>query len=668
VNADRSKFVVAAVVASGAAWFGASATPAVPAPADSPTSAVAAGVPARVLLVTWDTTRADHVGCYGGKARTPTFDALAASGVSYGAARAVAPITLTSHTSLLTGVLPCVHRVRDNELFTVTSDARLLSEAFKDAGFRTGAFVGAFVLDPRFGLNQGFDVYDAPDAATVGSDFDVVERSADAVADRALAFVDTLAATDRFFVWLHFYDPHHPHVAPSAPSLPAADAAAWKSLAPYDAEISFCDLQLKRVLDHLKERGLDQGLVTCVTADHGESFDEHHEPTHGILVHDATMRVPLVVSPAPTKETAGTRVSAPVSLVDVAATLLERAGVGRAALPDDHSPLLPSRDAEADGERAVWLESFTPYWSHRWSPLRAIVWKGAKYVEAPKPELYDLAADAAETKNLAAEKPELAAKMRQRLLALEKEQAPLPWSGRRKVDDDERARFAKLGYLSAPDDDGALDAAKLPDPKDRLGDLALKDQVREIVRAFSAVPSRDRARAAPRLDEARRLVAQLKQNNAADPFVDSLTASIELAAGDFSAAVGPLERDVAADPRSFVKHHNLGMTYANLDELELARREMEKAVSLAPSARPSIYWLLLFHRKRQHWAEAMWYADLLVHCPAKNEQERMDAVRFRMSMQQKLGGAGGHSRPPTPVTDHDLLPERWLAKDAKPAR
>src|SRR5207247_1645475 len=141
---------------------------------------------------------------------------------------AVAPITLTSHTSLLTGVLPCVHHVRDNELFTVAPQARLLSEAFHDAGFKTGAFVGAFVLDPRFGLNQGFDVYDAPEIGTVGDEFDVVERPADAVADRALAYLDTLGANDRFFVWLHFYDPHHPHVAPKEASV--------AGLAPYDAE------------------------------------------------------------------------------------------------------------------------------------------------------------------------------------------------------------------------------------------------------------------------------------------------------------------------------------------------------------------------------------------------------------------------------------------------
>ncbi|HZO10231.1 MAG TPA: sulfatase, partial [Myxococcota bacterium] len=246
----------------------------------SPSAGAGDGSPRRVLFVTWDTTRADHVGAYGGAARTPRFDELAKRGVLYEHAEACAPITLPSHASMLTGVLPREHGARDNAIFQLAGAARLLPEALKEQGFKTGAFVAAYVLDPKFGLAQGFDVYDAPDASAASQSWSVVERPAGAVADAAIRWIDALRPDDRFFLWVHFYDPHEP--------LAPADEHARAGVSPYDLEIERCDRELGRLLDHLRGRGLDRGLITAVTADHGESLGEHGERTHGVFLYEST--------------------------------------------------------------------------------------------------------------------------------------------------------------------------------------------------------------------------------------------------------------------------------------------------------------------------------------------------------------------------------------------
>ncbi len=246
-------------------------------------------LPERIVLVTVDTLRADHVGAYGAaQARTPTFDAVAAQGVRFETAISPVPLTLPTHASILTGRTPPAHGVRHNSVFKLADGIPTLAERMRDAGFATAAFVAAFVLDRQFGLGRGFETYDDQMAGhpSGGSSISYAERPADAVIDAALGWL--AGAPDRFFLWVHLYDPH----AEYAP--PLGFAAAFPR-SPYDGEIAFADAQLGRLVAEIDRRWDPARTLLVFTSDHGESLGEHGEPTHGYTLYDATQRVPLLM-------------------------------------------------------------------------------------------------------------------------------------------------------------------------------------------------------------------------------------------------------------------------------------------------------------------------------------------------------------------------------------
>ncbi len=275
-----------------------------------------------LLLVTLDTTRADRLGCYGhAAAKTRYIDRLAAEGTRFETVIAPAPITLPSHSSILTGLYPFEHGVRNNGNFYLAPRFPTLATVLKARGYRTGAFVSSFILDRRYGLDRGFDVYDD---RMEGEYAQVVTLQAERRGDRtALAlgrFVDERAKEPQapFFAWLHLYDPHEPY----RPPRPFRDLFAQD---PYDGEIAFADAILASVLDRLRAASLLDRTLVVVTADHGESLGEHGETTHSMFVYEGAIRVPLVVW-RPGLVPAGRVVSEPVRLVDVAPTVLELLG------------------------------------------------------------------------------------------------------------------------------------------------------------------------------------------------------------------------------------------------------------------------------------------------------------------------------------------------------
>ncbi len=625
--------------------------------------------PARLLLVTLDTTRADRVGCYGcAAARTPTIDALAARGVLYEQAWSSAPVTLSAHATILTGVYPCAHGVRENGAFELAPSARLLSEALKESGFRTGAFVASFVLDPRFGLDQGFDVYDAPGSAERGGLFGQAERPASAVADAALRFVDSLGARDRFFLWVHFYDAHHPYQPPAE--------FAESGLDPYDGEIAACDAALRRVVDGLRQRGLDEGLVVAVVGDHGESLGEHGEKHHGTFVYEATMRVPLIVAPPPKGVVPGTRLSAPVSIADLAPTLLERLSIGRSSLPDATLPTLPNSDASGGEERALYLESFSPYYTHKQHPLRAVVWKGFKFVEAPQRELYSLADDPREARDLSAERAELCARLAARLAALGAEHRPLGWSGAIGQFSLEDARkLEQLGYAAAEaggDPLGEPEEEGLPDPKACIGDVEVRERVGTLMKEATELiggdpetaatrtpeskPQRRRA-AGRKLAEARELVMGLRARNPRDPFVDWSLGTIETGLGRFDEAAAVYERIVAGAPRNASGHFNLANAYLRTGHVDWARREMEKAAWLEPKMVVALRWLVQQSLQAHDEPAAAWWLGALLECPGLSDDDRTAVAVRRSELERQLDLAGAKPAAPAPLTDEQLAPE-----------
>jgi len=414
--------------------------------------------PERILLVSIDTLRADHIGCYGAeRVATRTLDTLAAAGVRFEAAVSPAPLTLPAHASLLTALDPPGHGVRHNGIFRLPDAIPTLAERMREAGYGTGAAVGSQVLDRRHGLDRGFDVYDDQLTDRIAGGSGWPERRADRVVDAALAMLDRLGP--RFFLWVHFYDPH------MAYDPPAGFASAFSSRR-YDGEIAFTDFQLGRLLGALRERWGETGLLVVVTSDHGESFGEHGDLTHSYLLYETTQHIPLLF--AGPGIPAGRTVAAPVGLVDVAPTLL---ALARAKpLPDTAGRDLSALFTGESGAPAnAYFETLAPQLDFGWSPLLGLRAGSLKYIRAPRPELYDLAADPGETRSLAAERPELVASMEAALEA-RLHASPARAATALAVAPAEREALAALGYLAPTGSSTGIALGQVggPDPKDHL--------------------------------------------------------------------------------------------------------------------------------------------------------------------------------------------------------
>jgi arylsulfatase A-like enzyme len=553
--------------------------------------------PPSILLVTLDTTRADRIGAYGRDgARTPTLDRLARQGILFERAIAPTPITLPSHASILTGVYPTAHGVRDNAVFVLAPEARLVSEVLAERGWRTAAFVGSLVLHPHFGLDQGFEVYHAPQPTREPMRDLYVERPANEVVDDARAWLSGLAAGERFFVWLHFFDPHMPYEPPPA----------WRkpSLHPYEGETAFCDAQLGRLLEALEEVGRARNLLVAVTADHGESLGEHGEETHGVFIYQATLHVPLILSGEPVARARGQRVGHAVSTVDLPATLLALAGIPIDELPDAHAPTLVARDGSLrrlDAERAIYTESLLPYHSFRWHALRGLVWRDHELIEGRRRELYALDEDSGGQRDRAGEAPELLERMRETLRNLSQRHGPLGWSESRGVTADEGDLLRALGYTVGSIGGDPFDPA-LPDPHDRIGDIRLISVAeRRIERAarlrpiaperFAAQDPKQLAIGLRALGRARETLLELRENNPEDPHVFVDLGTVESRLGNHSSAVPLLERAIQLYPSVAALRHHLAVSYHATGHAEAARREMRKARSLDPGESLYDSWL-----------------------------------------------------------------------------
>jgi arylsulfatase A-like enzyme len=412
-----------------------------------------------VLVITLDTTRADAIGTYGGRAVTPTLDHLADTGIVFEQASTVAPLTLPAHTSLFTALFPPRHHVHGNGQPLAASFVTL-AERMAAGGFHTGAFVSSFVLDRTWGLNQGFDVYRGSEVSSQIIDRQALRRPADRVVDDALSWLQRIGGR-RFFGWLHFYDAHAPAQAP-------AEFTAPNGQPPYLGAIGFIDLQLSRVITFLAERGLLDRTVIVVVGDHGESLGDHGEPTHGLFVYESVIRVPLIIR-APFETMRGRRVADPVRIVDVVPTVLDLVGE---TVPSDTdgqtlSPLMNGAVKELGLE--AYSESRYGFDRFGWSPLTALRRGSLKLIVAPRPELYDLASDPHESTNLYSQRAAAATAMSKRLHqigqpggAQQPAQVPV-------IDPAALGRLAALGYVSAPSSNSPVDAATpLVDPKDRI--------------------------------------------------------------------------------------------------------------------------------------------------------------------------------------------------------
>jgi len=412
-----------------------------------------------VILITIDTLRADHVGVYGGgRAHTPALDALATEGTRFDHCVAQVPLTLPSHTSLLSSTYPLYSQVRDNGSFKVPGALALISEVLQQRGLETAAFIGAFVLHSKWGLNQGFHTYsDRFDLGRYGKIQLENEKRADEVLRDARQWLEGRGKR-RFFAWIHLYDPHSPY-DPPAPFDRSTPAAAYRG------EVEYTDGELGKFFDFLKERGLYDRSLIVVAADHGEGLGDHDEDGHGMFLYETTVHVPLIFhAPKPfVRHTVGET----VELVDVAPTVLDLLGIP-APKPWQGRSLWPLLDGRPDDPAGrAYSETYYPRFHYGWSPEQAYSRGRLKYILAPRDELYDLVRDPGETGELAGDPRRR--DLRGQLMAFVSRHArgALSVASARQLSPEDQRRLAALGYLSGTVT--ADESRPLADPKDKIG-------------------------------------------------------------------------------------------------------------------------------------------------------------------------------------------------------
>jgi choline-sulfatase len=581
-----------------------------------------------LVLVSIDTLRADRVGAYGhSAARTPVIDALAADGALFTRAFAVAPITLPSHASMMTGLYPPGHAARHNGI-RVDAAVPTLAARLQSAGFATAAFVGAFPLDRRFGLNRGFATYgDRMPRGAPGRPAN--ERPARAVADEAIEWLHQHGSS-RFFLWIHFFEPHAPYGNPG-------DARPLGMR--YDDEVAEADRQLGRVLGAVRDR--TSSTLVAVTGDHGEAFGEHGEIAHSIFVYDTTLRVPLVLAgPAVPRR----RIDAPVSHVDLAPTLLRLLELP--AIDSDGIDLAPALAGRGLPPRDLYAESFAPLLDFGWSPLRAVRAGGWKYIEAPRPELYDVATDPAEERDRARDAADRLAALEDRLERYGSARVQGDAIARHATDADARARLRALGYASG----SPAVSSDRPDPKDRRdlaarlaqvtsGELrgpALEAALRAVLRLDPLNPQAH-LRLGYLLQESSRCteaVRHFQQAIAAPlPGADAHLglAACQAAARRFDAAAATLRAADAAEPDNPVVAANLGVVLSDAGDPATGIPHLQRALTLDPSFDQARFYLAVaFARAGQREPAAREAAELLRRlapdAPQRAEVERLAAA------------------------------------------
>lgn len=539
-----------------------------------------------VLLISIDTLRADRLGSYGhAAARTPVLDALAARGLRFAQATTVAPLTLPAHASLLTGTFPTFHGVRDNGQFYLGEEQVTLAEVLAARGYRTGGFVGAFVLDRRWGTAQGFDTFfDDFDLAKyeMAAGIDAAQRPANEVVDRALDWIRQDSPAP-FFAWVHLYDPHAPYAAPEpyASQFPADMHGA------YDAEVAFTDAQVGRLLDALREAGALDDTIVVVVADHGESLGEHQEQQHGFFIYDAATQVPLVVAGP---EVPARVVTEQVRIVDVMPTILDALAVERPAAVQGES-LLPT----GRGERLrllAFAESWYPRYHYGWSELTALRDGRYKFIAAPRRELYDLRNDPGERINLAESNPRLADGMARALADLAARTAGS--AGRQspqQVDPAVEERLRALGYVGGGISPRTLEDRPRGDPKDKIG---LYNQLK-----LAGTDS-----VAGRIDEAIARVTRVLREDPEVVEAHTMLGNLHGKAQRHEAAVAAYRQALALDDRNENAAFALALAYKNAGDAEAAEAGFARVLQMNPRATKATWQLADLWMRRGEFDEA----------------------------------------------------------------
>jgi len=489
--------------------------------------------PLNLVIFTFDTTRADALSCYGNtRVKTPEIDNLARSGIRFENTHTALPITLPSHTSIMTGRYPTRHGVRDNSFFVVPPEEETLAEILKAHGYRTAAAIGAFPVTSRFGISQGFDYFDE-DIAPVNEDalgrirrgksklfFD--SRRAGRVNEAAANWLDH-NHDKPFFLWLHYFDAHHPHNPPPPFNQLYADDA-------YFGEIAYADSCLGTFLRHLEKLGVRDQTIIVMTADHGEGRGDHNEETHSLLNYESTLHVPLIIAP-PGDSSIGRVVEGDTGTVDIMPTVLDFMGIPIPGDLDGRS-LRPLMNGKTNDPLPYYAETLSPRLTQDWGELRTLYEGGFKYIHGPRPELFELQNDPDETHNIIGRMPEKAREMKANLQRFLDTHAGKKGSAASEMDTETLARLEALGYVDSGGDrsdiqeilkDGGIS------PRDRVSDVELWSRAKEALNENRPL-------------EARNAVSSLLAANPENPVYREALATALLKLGEIDPALEEIRR------------------------------------------------------------------------------------------------------------------------------
>jgi arylsulfatase A-like enzyme/Tfp pilus assembly protein PilF len=557
-----------------------------------------------IVLFTIDTLRADHLECYGyGGVKTPQINKLASEGVLFEHNIVQTPLTLPSHSSIFTGTYPLYHGIRDNGGFYLDEKHVTLAESLKQMGYLTGGFVSAFVLDSKWGLDQGFDhYYDNFDLTKFKKvSLDSVQRRGDEVLAETYRWLDE-NQQEKFFAWIHLYDPHTPYDPPE----PYKTEYGGRNFGLYDGEIAYVDQLMGEFRQYMEEKGLWENTLIIFTSDHGESLGEHKENAHGFFIYDSAVRVPLIIR-FPQAKLSGQRIINQVRSVDLMPTILNLIG---GAVPENVQgesilPILVGSEKE-DG-RLAYSETYWPNYHYGWSELKSLRKGQNKFISAPKPELYDVWQDPGEMTNLVNARASLGNDMQRELDAFMAQHSVegIDEVKPQKVDQDSLEKLQALGYLGSFRAPSRKTGERLADPKDRIElynkikvaqFLSSEDKMEEAEQKIKSVLDQD-----PSVLEARYIlgtiyVKQKKFEEAIEEYMKALDVDPEYYEAIFGIAQAykHLGKDDEAivgfrrlkelDPRDTKPLLHLGDIYEGRDELDLAMSHMKLAIEIDPEA------------------------------------------------------------------------------------
>jgi len=535
--------------------------------------------PRSAVLITLDTTRLDALGVFGGpQGLTPNLDALAARSLRYEWARTVAPLTLPAHASMMTGLYPPRHTARGNGPSVLPAEAVTLAEEARAAGFQTAAFVACLALDRALGIDQGFDTWSQPAATLERRVGEIADRPGGEVVGEALGWLASRDPRRPFFLWVHLFDPHAPYEP--QPRFPGAPS-------PYHGEVAAMDAAVGRLLDAIEAQpGLAEEVFVAVVADHGEGLGDGGEATHGLLLRDATVRVPLLLRYRDGWG-AGKTSNETVSVADVGPTLLEAMGLAVREGLDGIS--LYRRSVPA--ERGVYFESYDGWRRYGWSPLAGWADAEGKYVRGARDELHRTRADPREVDDVLARGEPLPRRYAEGIAALARRRA-LPSAGDRTVGDEVLAAMAELGYGATydrpPSYPAPFEVQGRPDPRDSLAESTAVDRARDLALAGDHAA-------------ARAILEAVHDANPYDTTALDLLAEVLIALGEHRPAVAVLRARLVLPPEQIATHRDLVRCFTALGDAAQRRVHSLRALEL----------LIETHERRGEHEEAARYRELL---------------------------------------------------------